>query len=124
LPKKVIEMGMRVALSAKLKEQMLGVVESLEWPELKTRDLAQRISRLGWHKTLFVTGDSEVPMGLVRSGNNIPNIDFTTVDQLKVYDLVYWPRVVLDAVAVDVLEGRLSKLSPGLVSRRYGATLS
>lgn len=117
LPKKVIEMGMRVALSAKLREQRLGVVESLDWFGLKTRHLARRISSLGWHKTLFVTGDHEVPMGLLRCGKNIPNVDFTTVDQLKVYDVVYWPRVVLDAAAVDLLEARLSKLSPGLLSR-------
>jgi len=114
LPKKVIEMGMRVALSAKLKEQRLGVVESIDWPGIKTRHLARRIASLGWHKTLFVTGQSQVPMGLLRSGNNIPNIDFTTVDQLKVYDIVYWPRIVLDAAAVDLLEARLSKMSPDL----------
>jgi large subunit ribosomal protein L4 len=121
LPKKVIEMGMRVALSAKLKEQRLGVVESLDWPGLKTRELARRISSLGWHKTLFVTGKHEVPVRLLRSGRNIPNTDYTTVEQLKVYDVVYWPRVVLDGAAVDLLEARLSKLSPGFESRGLSA---
>ena len=113
-------MGMRVALSAKLREQRLGVVESLDWPGLKTRELARRISSLGWHKTLFVTGKHEVPVRLLRSGRNIPNTDYTTVEQLKVYDVVYWPRVVLDGAAVDLLEARLSKLSPGFESRALG----
>jgi large subunit ribosomal protein L4 len=117
LPKKVIEMGMRVALSAKLKERRLGVVESIDWPTFKTGHLARRISSLGWHHTLFVTGKNEVPPGLLRSGKNIPNIDFTTVEELKVYDVVYWSKVVLDAAAVDLLEARLSKFSPGLKSR-------
>jgi large subunit ribosomal protein L4 len=117
LPRKVIEMGMRVALSAKLKDQRLGVVESLDWPGVKTRPLVRRISTLDWVKTLFVTGEKEVPAGLLRSGSNIPNVDFTTVDELKVYDLVYWRRVVLDAAAVDHLEARLSKQSPGFTSR-------
>lgn len=117
LPRKVIEMGMRVALSAKLKEQRLGVVESLNWPGMKTRPLVRRISSLGWIKTLFVTGEKEVPEGLLRSGSNIPDVEFTTVDELKVYDLVYWRRVVLDAAAVDLLEARLSKQSPGFGSR-------
>jgi large subunit ribosomal protein L4 len=113
-------MGMRVALSAKLKEQRLGVVESLDWPGLKTRGLVRRISSLGWHKTLFVTGKHEVPVGLLRSGRNIPNTDYMTVEQLEVYDLVYWPRVVLDGAAVDLLDARLSKLSPGFESRGLG----
>lgn len=114
LPKKVIEMGMRVALSAKLKERRLGVVESLDWPGMKTQHLARRISSLGWHKTLFVTGHPEVPEGLLRAGSNIPNVDFMTLDELKVYDIIYWPRVVLDAAAVDLLGARLSKLTPGV----------
>lgn len=124
LPKKVIEMGMRVALSAKLKEQRLGVVETLDWPGLKTRHLIRRITSLGWHKTLFVTGESEVPVGLERSGNNIPNIDFTTLDELNVYDLVHWPRVVMDAAAVDQLTARLSKLSPDLGGCVQGLVVS
>lgn len=117
LPRKVIEMGMRVALSAKLKEQRLGVVETLDWPGVKTRPLVRRISSLGWIKTLFVTGEKEVPVGLLRSGSNIPDVDFATVDQLKVYDLVYWQRVVLDTAAVEILEARLSKTSPLFGSR-------
>ena len=116
LPKKVIEMGMRVALSAKLREQRLGVVESLDWPGVKTRELAKRITSLGWHKTLFVTGESEVPRGLLRSGSNIQNLEFTTVNELKIYDVVHWPRIVMDTAAVDLLEARLSKRSPGLVA--------
>lgn len=114
LPKKVIEMGIRVALSAKLKERRLGVVESLDWPGMKTQHLARRITSLGWHKTLFVTGHPEIPAGLLRSGSNIPNVDFMTVDELNVYDIVYWPRIVLDAAAVDLLGARLSKLTPGV----------
>ena len=116
LPKKVIEMGMRVALSAKLREQRLGVVESLDWPGVKTRELVKRITSLGWHKTLFVTGESEIPRGLLRSGSNIQNLEFTTVNELKVYDVVHWPRMVMDTAAVDLLEARLSKRSPGLVA--------
>lgn len=112
LPRKVIEMGMRVALSAKLKDRLLGVVETLNWPGVRTRPLVRRISSLGWIKTLFVTGEKEVPAGLLRSGGNIPHVEFTTVDKLKVYDLVYWRRVVLDAAAVEVLEAGLSKQCP------------
>ena len=61
LTRKVIQMGMRVALSAKVKENGLGVVETLEWPGIKTKDFAKRINELGWNKTLFVTGKEKVP---------------------------------------------------------------
>lgn len=115
LPRKVIEMGMRVALSAKVKEHRLGVVESLNWPGLKTKELAQRIKSLGWEKTLLVTGESEIPLGLARAGSNISGIEMTTVDELKIYDMVLWQRVIMDAAAIQLLEARLSKRGPGLI---------
>ena len=61
LPQKVIQMGMRVALSAKVKENGLGVVETLEWPGIKTKDFAKWINEFGWNKTLFVTRKEKVP---------------------------------------------------------------
>ena len=68
LPRKVVEMGMRVALSAKLREQRLGVMNDLRWSSPKTKHLAQRIEELGYRKTLFVTGEDRVPILLERDG--------------------------------------------------------
>jgi large subunit ribosomal protein L4 len=109
LPRKVIEMGMRVALSAKLREQSLGVVESLNWPEIKTKPLAERLQELGWEKTLFVTGGETVPVGLEKSAGNIRGVDTVTAEQLTVYDAVKWHRLVLDVSAVQWFEETLGR---------------
>ena len=100
---------MRVALSAKVKDERFGVVESLDWPGLKTKSLARRIDDLGWRKTLFVTGQDEVPRGLARSSGNIPLVDALTVQNLNVYTVLKWQRVVMDIAAVDWLERTLGK---------------
>lgn len=102
-------MGMRVALSAKLREHSLGVVKSLNWPGVKTGPMAKRISELGWRKTLFVTGLDEVPNGLRRATSNIDKVEVVAVKDLLVYDAVKWPRVVLDLAAVEWLERKLGK---------------
>ena len=109
LPRKVIQMGMRVALSAKVKENGLGVVETLEWPGVKTKDFAKRINELGWNKTLFVTGKEKVPETLERSSGNIQGIDTATASELTVYDAVKWERLVLDVPAVEFYEKMLGK---------------
>ncbi|KAI0283449.1 ribosomal protein L4 [Russula aff. rugulosa BPL654] len=103
LPRKVIQMGMRVALSAR-------IVESLDWPGTKTKDMARRLDEMGWdHKTLFVTGKDVIPTGLKRSTENLHKTNAMTAQQLGVYDLVKWPRVVLDIEAVQWFEHQLSK---------------
>jgi large subunit ribosomal protein L4 len=112
LPRKVIEMGMRVALSAKVKDRRLGVVESLAWRGLKTKHLCQRIDHLGWRKTLFVTGEEKVPVGLERSSRNIQMVDVATASKLNVYNLLKWQRVVMDVAAVDWFERTLGKNTP------------
>ncbi|KAI9065820.1 ribosomal protein L4 [Trametes sanguinea] len=117
LNRKVIQMGMRVALSARVKEQSLGVVRSLEWPEPKTSTLKERIEELGWWKTLFVTGLDEVPDGLARASNNLPMVETVTAADLNVYTALKWPRIVLDLAAVEWFERALGK--PQVPPREY-----
>jgi len=109
LPRKVIEMGMRVALSAKLREEKLGVMSRLYWPNGKTKFLSQRVDALGLRKTLFITGEETVHEGLERAIRNIPMVQLVRSDEVNVYELVNWERVVLDLKAVDYFERTLKK---------------
>lgn len=109
LPRKVIQMGMRVALSARVKERALEVVPSLNWKHPKTKHLAARLEKLGWGKALLVTGKAEVPETLERASNNLPFVETITAEELGVYDAVKWPRLVLDLSAVQWFEQTLGK---------------
>ncbi|KAH7913012.1 ribosomal protein L4 domain-containing protein [Hygrophoropsis aurantiaca] len=110
LNRKVLQMGLRVALALKVKEQRLGVVDNLHWLDRKTASLNRRLKLLGWETgTLFVTGEETVPANIKIAGNNLPGVDFRTIGELQVYDLVKWRRVVLDMAAVQSLERTLSK---------------
>jgi len=111
LPRKVIQMGMRAALSARVKGQSLRIVRSLDWPNIKTKSLALRMKELGWNnKTLFVTGKELVPGGLALSSSNLEFVDALSADSLTVYHAVRWPQLVLDLEAVEYFEKTLSKL--------------
>ncbi|KAF5375085.1 hypothetical protein D9758_000340 [Tetrapyrgos nigripes] len=109
LPRKVIQMGMRVALSAKVKEQRFGVLMKMDWPNGKTKFLAQKIQALGLKQTLFITGEEQIPVGLERAIRNIPLVDVTTSHRVNVYELLKWRRIILDAKAVDFFEQTLGK---------------
>ncbi|KAG1825870.1 ribosomal protein L4 domain-containing protein [Suillus subaureus] len=110
LNRKVIQMGMRVALTMKLREQRLGVLQRINWWSHKTATLSSRLAGLGWRTgTLFVTGESEVPARMRLASRNLRGIECKTVADLVVYDIVKWRRVVLDLAAVDTLERALGK---------------
>jgi large subunit ribosomal protein L4 len=109
LPRKVIQMGMRVALSAKVSENALGIVEALDWPSGKTRDLEKRIKELGWQKTLLVTGSDTLPDALVQSSRALDYIKAITAANLTIHEAVKWERIVLDFSAVEFFERNLKK---------------
>ncbi|KAF7339514.1 50S ribosomal protein L4 [Mycena sanguinolenta] len=111
LPRKVVQMGMRVALSLKVKDHLLGVMASMDWPNGKTKHLSEKIDSLGLRRTLFVTGE-EPPVLLERAMRNIPLTKLMTLDQLTVYEILKWPRVVMDVKAIDIIEHTLGKDVP------------
>lgn len=109
LPRKVIQMGMRVALSAKVKERELGVTMNLDWPNGKTNHLAHMIDLLGLQKTLFVTGEEKPCVGLERAIANIPRVKLVTVEDLNVYEILKWQKLLLDVKAVEYFERVLGR---------------
>ncbi|KAJ7244738.1 ribosomal protein L4 domain-containing protein [Mycena haematopus] len=111
LPRKVVQMGMRVALSLKVKDCLLGVMPSMDWPNGKTKHLSEKIDSLGLRRTLFVTGE-EPPVPLERAMRNIPLTKLMTLDQLTVYEILRWQRVVMDIRAIDIIEHTLGKDVP------------
>ncbi|KAJ3842586.1 ribosomal protein L4 [Lentinula raphanica] len=109
LPRKVVQMGMRVALSSKVLEQNFGVMKTMDWPSGKTKYLSQRIGSLGLKNTLFISGEDKVPVMLQRAIKNIPFVGATTSREVNIYEMLKWPRVILDAKAVDFFEQTLGK---------------
>lgn len=111
LPRKVRQMGLRVALSAKVRQNELGITRTLEWPGIKTNEFSKHMKNLGWGKTLFVTG-GEVPLRLERVCRNVENTAVMAAEDLHVYTMLKWPRIVLDVAAVEYFERLLSKTIP------------
>jgi len=111
LPRKVRFMGMRVAWSAKIKEGRLMAVESLNWPEFKTRTLGQRLVQMGWDdsRTLFITGKEAFPEGFRRCCGNLTKTEAKLVGDVNIHDALKYPRVVMDLSALEYYEERLKR---------------
>lgn len=110
LPRKVREMGLRIALSARLRERNVLVVPSVSWPNGKTRFVAQRLKGLKpGRRCLLVTGDSEVSPKLIQATRNIRGVACKTAEEIQVWDILHASQVVLSLDAVEWLHNNLSK---------------
>ncbi|MDR2050529.1 MAG: 50S ribosomal protein L4 [Deltaproteobacteria bacterium] len=104
--KKVRRLALRMALSARLRDDGLMVLKSIELPEARTRHFAAVAGKLGLTKALLVLPDADE--ALIRSARNIPGITLCTPEALNVYDILNHPQLVLLEGAVEGVTSRLA----------------
>ena len=101
--RKVRQLALRMALSAKVEEDQLVLVDGFHLPEIKTKHMIKIVSDFGWKKALIVLTDSDNNLEL--SARNIPGIKVVRQDMLNVYDVLLHEHVVmLQGTALKVQE--------------------
>jgi len=105
LTKKFRKLGLRHALSAKLKAGELVVIDTAE-AEGKTASLAKQIANLGWKRALIIDG-AEVNEGFAKAAANIQGLDILPSMGANVMDILKRDTLVLTKAGVQALEARL-----------------
>jgi large subunit ribosomal protein L4 len=106
LPKKMKRGALRSALSERLREGNLVVLEAFTLNEPKTKDFVGALDKLGLEgKTLIV--DSLDNANLILSARNVKQAKIVNSRGLNIYDLMYHDKLVLARAAVDELTALL-----------------
>ncbi len=106
LPKKFRALGLRHALSAKLKAGELVIVDSLAMAEAKTAMLAKTVKERGWKRVLIIDG-ADVDANFALAARNIDGIDVLPTIGANVYDILKRDTLVITKAGVEALEARL-----------------
>jgi large subunit ribosomal protein L4 len=107
LPKKARTSALRSALSQRVKEGALKIVDEFGISAPKTKHLKELLDRLGvTGRTVLV--DHEPPDALVLSGRNIPGLKVLDASHLTVYDVLDCKTLLLSREALGKLEERLT----------------
>ena len=105
LPKKFRKLGLKHALSAKLKDGALVIIDAAE-ANGKTAALAKQVAALGWKRALIIDG-AQVNEGFAQAARNIEGLDVLPSIGANVYDILRRDTLVLTKAAVEALEARL-----------------
>ena len=101
--KKERVIALKSALSSKVQEKALVVVDSFNMESTKTKDAIKMLEGLKLdNKILFVTSDDAENLYL--AVRNLPNVLVIYADEVNCYDLVNADVVVMDEAAVSKLE--------------------
>lgn len=106
LPKKVRQLALKNALSAKAKEGKLIVLDVAKSDTHKTKDMVSKLKKLGLSSALIIDG-ANLDLNFCRAVANIPMIDVLPEQGANVYDILRRDTLVLTKNAVEQLEARL-----------------
>ena len=106
LPKKVRAMAMKHALSSKVQDEALIVIDALSGE--KTKDLVLQLKALNI-KNALVIGGAELDEKFAKAARNIPNIDVLPLAGLNVYDVLRRKTMVLTREAVEGVNARFAE---------------
>jgi large subunit ribosomal protein L4 len=105
LPKKVRQLALKMALSSKLQEKALVVLDRFDLAGIKTKAFVAAMQALKLKSALIVT---EVKNDtLERSSRNVPAVKVLRSEGLNVYDVLKYETLVLLQPAIKSIEGRL-----------------
>ncbi len=103
IPKKVRRLALKSALTSKVRDGELIVVDTFNFAEPKTREMAQVLQNLKTgKKVLLVTAGVEP--NVIKSARNIPGVKTLPANQLNVYDLLYYENLLLTQDALTRVE--------------------
>jgi large subunit ribosomal protein L4 len=105
VPKRVKRTALKMALSSKLKEEKLVVLEELKLDEIKTREFVKVMNALDMENVLIITEKKNENLEL--SARNVPRVKVLRVEGLNVYDILKYKNVVLLESSIKSIEGRL-----------------
>lgn len=105
-PKKLRKLALRMALTSKLQENQLLVLDGFDLNEIKTKAFLEVVRALNIDNALIVTEAKDEKLEL--SSRNVPDIKVMRSEGLNVYDVLKHRFLILLEPAINSIEGRLS----------------
>ena len=102
LPKKLRRLAMKSALSSKVAEKEIIVLDELKLEAPKTKEFAKVMANLNTKKALVVLNENNA--NTVKSAKNIPTVKTALTNTINVYDILKYDIVVVEKAAVATIE--------------------
>ena len=103
VPRKIRRLAMKSALSAKLADNEIIVVDEIRLSEAKTMYVAQMLKALNSErKTLLVVEPGQ--KDVIRASKNIPGVKDAYVNTINVYDLLNADKIVVVKAAMQAIQ--------------------
>ena len=108
LNKKEKKLALKSALSSKLYENEIIILDKLEVKTHKTKDLMSNLNNFDFNSALFVFGDDKINDNFKKASSNIPHVSSLNCSGINVKDLITNHKIFIDEKSIDQITKRLS----------------
>ncbi len=102
LNRKEKRLALKSALTSRVQEKKLIVLEDLKFDEIKTKKMQAVLDALNVSKALVVLNEND--QNVVKSARNIENVQTALTNTINVYDILKYNTVIVTKAAVATIE--------------------
>lgn len=104
--KRVRKSALKMALSAKVEDQTIYVIDDIKLEAIKTKAFVKVLKNLDLSDLLIVSDTEDTNLRL--SSRNVPDVKVIRTEGLNVYDILKFKNLLLVESSIKNIEGRLS----------------
>lgn len=108
LPKKIKQLALKMAISKKIKDGKLKIINELKMSKPKTNLFRSKLAGLKLDSALFIDG-KDIDNNFLLASKNVPKIDILPVAGINVYDILKRDYLVLSENAVNGIKERFKE---------------
>ncbi|AGF54007.1 MULTISPECIES: 50S ribosomal protein L4 [Clostridium] len=102
VPKSMRKVAMKSALTSKVQDNQMIVLDSLNFEAPKTKNMVEMLKALEAKKALIITAESNEVV--YKSARNIQGINIIPANNINVYDLLKYEKLIITKDAVSKIE--------------------
>ncbi len=104
VPKKISKLGLKMALSSKLNNSSLTILEKFDYEDIKTKNFVQFMNNFNFKKVLVVSNEENANLKL--SARNVKDVKVIQVEGLNVFDILKYNDLVLLESSLEAINKR------------------
>ena len=102
VPKSMRKVAMKSALTSKVQENQMIILDTLNFEAPKTKNIIEMLKALEANKALIITAESNEVV--YKSARNIQGISIIPANNINVYDLLKYEKLIITKEAVSKIE--------------------
>ena len=106
LPRSARKAALRSVLALKLRQEELVVVDAIEFPQPKTKQMVELLSQLDMGSSVLIVL-AEADVNVQKSARNLPGVKALLSQGLNVYDLLRYRKTLFTRTALQQVSERL-----------------